>query len=360
MFALLPFALLLELFARVEASPVDAPHPMITQRAELWPREAPIDFVGYYYTTDGNGNSVITSSQKSGSRLTLRDSTLVDWCSDDSSYLSAVCPTAYWTSCSGVTLYSQGGSSSCATTCDYDIVYTANTADSNSLRWFHCMDRPYLLFYREQPTGTLIEDATTASSSSTESSTESSSDSSTVSSSETASPASSGTTTVASQTTDPTSTPTPEPKEKGSSKAWIAGVVIGVVGLLAVAGMAFYLWRQRQQNKPQAYQPAPQGPQLQPGYPPQQMSYPLQQQQSYGNGASPGQHPVSPNMTAYDAQNYYGQTPKPQEGVVYPQYAGPPPGVGTVQMPMQAQPQAQPHMGVSVQELPELAPPTTR
>lgn len=61
MFNLLPFALLLEVFAHVGASPVDttfdAPHPMITQRAELFVREAALSLIGYYETTDANGNT---------------------------------------------------------------------------------------------------------------------------------------------------------------------------------------------------------------------------------------------------------------------------------------------------------------
>jgi hypothetical protein len=55
----LPFALLLELFAHVCASPVaNAPHPMITQRAELFRRDVAPGFIGYYNTTDDSGNPV--------------------------------------------------------------------------------------------------------------------------------------------------------------------------------------------------------------------------------------------------------------------------------------------------------------
>jgi hypothetical protein len=64
MLNLLPFALLLEVFARVGASPVDttleAAHPMITQRAELYVRQefsTSGGFIGYFYTNDTNGNT---------------------------------------------------------------------------------------------------------------------------------------------------------------------------------------------------------------------------------------------------------------------------------------------------------------
>jgi hypothetical protein len=64
MLNLLPFALLLEVFARVGASPVDATfqaaHPMITQRAELYVRQdfsTSGGFIGYYTTTDTYGNT---------------------------------------------------------------------------------------------------------------------------------------------------------------------------------------------------------------------------------------------------------------------------------------------------------------
>lgn len=63
MFVLLPFALLLDLCVHVRASPVadvayEAAHPMITQRAELFGREAAASLVGYYFTTDGSGNTL--------------------------------------------------------------------------------------------------------------------------------------------------------------------------------------------------------------------------------------------------------------------------------------------------------------
>ncbi|KAF1973052.1 hypothetical protein BU23DRAFT_142313 [Bimuria novae-zelandiae CBS 107.79] len=232
------------------------------------------------------------------------------------------------------------------------------------------MERPYLYFFREQPTGTLAVDVSTTESSSSEtfSSESSLSDSSsTKSTTSTASPASSGTTTVASQTSEPThsSTLAPEPpKEKEASKAWIAGVVIGIAGLLAVAGMGFYLWRQRQQH---AYGLAPQGPQItmQPGNTAQQTAYYPPQQVPYGSGASPNMQPVSPNISAYDAQTYYGQSPKPQEGMMYgghdayAENGAPPLGVGTLQMPQGAA-QAQPHMAANMHELPELAPSSRR
>lgn len=55
MFALLPFAILLELFATVTATPVEPAHPVITQRAELLPRDTTLgSFIGYYKSTSGS------------------------------------------------------------------------------------------------------------------------------------------------------------------------------------------------------------------------------------------------------------------------------------------------------------------
>ncbi|KAF9735161.1 hypothetical protein PMIN06_001501 [Paraphaeosphaeria minitans] len=369
MLNLLLFAFFLEVFAHVDASPIDATfdtaHPTITQRAELFMREQPaLSLVGYYTITDTDGNAWITSSEKPGSVATFRDSTLVDWCIDDSQYLSATCPSAYWTSCDGSTLLmSEGGISPCAgtSTCDYDVIYTGSKVDTGiPLRWYHCIGRNFLRFYRDVPSGTLIEDAPRTKTSSTESSSEIPSDSS--STETTASPASTGTS-LASQTSDPTSSSTPTPstepvKEKEPSKAWIAGVVIGIVGLLAVAGMGFYLWSRRSSH---AYGPASQAPppgppqaHIQPVYPPQQTAN-FPSQQAYGNGPSPHLQPESPNMGAFD-----GQGAKPLDNTVYggyaaQQYGGPPPGIGTVQMP-QSSPEVQPQMVANVHELSELAP----
>ena len=59
MLGILPFALLLELFTRACASPVvDAMHPMITQRAELFGRDVAPGFIGYFQTTDESGSEI--------------------------------------------------------------------------------------------------------------------------------------------------------------------------------------------------------------------------------------------------------------------------------------------------------------
>ena len=52
-------------------------------------------------------------------------------------------------------------------------------------------------------------------------------------------------------------TPTAPPSSSSSSKAWIAGPVIGgIAGLAAIAGLLFYLRRRRQATQPGAYAPA--------------------------------------------------------------------------------------------------------
>lgn len=61
MLNLLPFVVLLANRAHVGASPVEAAfeaaHPTITQRAELFVREVPESFIGYYTTSDSKGNT---------------------------------------------------------------------------------------------------------------------------------------------------------------------------------------------------------------------------------------------------------------------------------------------------------------
>lgn len=59
MFDLVPLVLLLEISLHVGVSfadvTFDAAHPMITQRADLFVREAPLSLVGYYTVEDENG-----------------------------------------------------------------------------------------------------------------------------------------------------------------------------------------------------------------------------------------------------------------------------------------------------------------
>jgi hypothetical protein len=56
-------------------------------------------------------------------------------------------------------------------------------------------------------------------------------------------------------TSSPISSPAPT---KAASKAWIAGVVVGSLGFIAIAGVVFFLLRRRRQNQGQTYQVAPQ------------------------------------------------------------------------------------------------------
>ena len=63
MLGIVPFALLLQLFAHAKASPAasivfDAAHPTITQHAHLCQREVDASIVGYYYMTDDSGSTV--------------------------------------------------------------------------------------------------------------------------------------------------------------------------------------------------------------------------------------------------------------------------------------------------------------
>lgn len=287
---------------------------------------------------------IVASSEKPGSVATIRDSTLVDWCNQSPEYLSATCPTAYWTSCDGSTLMSGGGAAVCtgSSTCNYDVIHTGSEVDTeSSLRWYHCVDRAAISFYREVPPGPLWE------ATSTERPLESSSNSGT-----TASPASTGTS-VASQTSTSTSSPTAAPSAKESSKVWIAGVVVGVVGLLAAAALGFFLWRRRRNSH--AYGPTPQDPtqtHMQAGYTTQQGAF-YPQQRGYGNGSSPYFQPGSPNMGAYDPQ-----IAKPHDSAMYGGYAAPQYGSP---LPATELPPSSPAVPPQVTaELPGLASPSAR
>ena len=150
----------------------------------------------------------------------------------------------------------------------------------------------------------------------------SSSDSSTSSSTATPGPTSSPTTT---QTTSPTPTESDTPAPKKESKAWIAGVVVGAVAIIAIAGLAFFFLQRRKKNKEQSYQPAP-----------QMQTYQQYPQSPYMGYASPPQGAMSPNPApagVHESKGYYGQSVVPQDNgmgghspnnpAVYPQYAAP-------------------------------------
>ena len=220
------------------------------------------------------------------------------------------------------------------------------------------MERSYLTFFREQPSGILIGDTSATESLTTQNPYDLSlgSSFSSTSASDPASLASSGTSTVVLQTFIPTNTPTPsaDPSEgKGSDKAWIAGVVIGAVGLFTVPGMGLYLWRHRRQES--IYGHAPRAVQASPRYPPQQAAYYPPHQAPYESGPNPIVPSMLPNASAYDARTYYGNFEKPAAAYVgrdvYPGNEVSQ-GVSAVQMPhktAQVQPQAEMH------EFPELA-----
>lgn len=186
--------------------------------------------------------------------------------------------------------------------------------------WWGCNDDPPKFYYQEEPANAVV----VVTSAVTESST-SRSGSSSQSSSTSNAPSSTGSEAPAT---------TAAPQKGSSSKAWIAGVVVGVVALFAIAGLAFWFLRNRKKNKDTEYKPAPQGvAQVYPTVPPQgyspgymgdqqQQGYmgDQQQQQSGYMGDQQQQQP-----TAYQHQDAKGFFSPPPPGMQSPptQYQNP-------------------------------------
>ncbi|KAF2275961.1 uncharacterized protein EI97DRAFT_442931 [Westerdykella ornata] len=141
--------------------------------------------------------------------------------------------------------------------CNTDYVYTGSTPDASPLQWIGCNRVADQALYFQEPPRTGLTSPTSFSTTSTRSASQSSP----------AGPLSS----PPSQTGagNPTSSAglSTEDVQEDSDKAWIAGVVIGAVALLAMAGMAFWLLRIRKRNKQQSYSQAPQTAEIYPEQP---------------------------------------------------------------------------------------------
>ncbi|KAF2867914.1 hypothetical protein BDV95DRAFT_610351 [Massariosphaeria phaeospora] len=203
------------------------------------------------------------------------------------------------------------GSTVCSDYCGTDTFYTGSTRDSSSILWLGCYEADNEYFY-ERP---LVSPSTSPTSSSFTTSQPSFSELSVTAASRP--PPSS----VASQTSS--STPTELEKSaptKQPSKAWIAGVVVGGVALVAIAGLIFYLLRTRKRNKEETmYQVAPQMMQGSP-----QQPYP----ESYAGLSPDVTSPIPPyedNKTIYahrvSQQGFNANTASwyaPPEGTIRP------------------------------------------
>ncbi|KAF2271103.1 hypothetical protein CC78DRAFT_563661 [Lojkania enalia] len=130
------------------------------------------------------------------------------------------------------------------------------TAEVSALHWVGCVDREASAFFQQMPPIT---------------SSESSISSITLSAAQiTSAPATSSGSPTAS--IDPVNT-TPLSQKSDSNKAWIAGVVVGALALVAIAGLTFWLYRMRRKSKGRIYQAAPQMAQI---YPDRESVYPRQ------------------------------------------------------------------------------------
>ncbi|KAF2467211.1 uncharacterized protein BDR25DRAFT_358757 [Lindgomyces ingoldianus] len=198
------------------------------------------------------------------------------------------CATQIVTSCSGAIALSVGGSQRCY--CNADTVYTSSTADASAFLWIGCNDETGVLYFQVKPATTnhVTFDSTVRSRASSNSP--------------------STTPSLAGQTASPTPTKASEPA--AASKAWIAGVVVGGLALVAIAGLVFWLLRTRKRSKGQGYhstpETAPYPQQYQIGH---QTTLPAQPYYS----SSPNQPQVHPQ------QDYKGQfvTTPPTQGETY-------------------------------------------
>jgi hypothetical protein len=226
--------------------------------------------------------------------------------------------------------------------CNADTIYMYSTADPNeAMLWWGCNDFEPRFYFQEEPanaevvaTSDLPDSSTLRSSSSQPSSTSN----------------------APSQTGSAAPAITPAPKGS-SSKAWIAGVVVGVVALFAIAGLALWLLRNRKKNKDTEYKPAPQGvtqvyPTAPPqGYSPGYMGDQQQPQQGYMGDVQQQQNP-----TAYQHQDAKGYFSPPPPGMQSPQTAYQDPHASAYYGQNGAPAQVHPHYSEGPSEMPGSSP----
>jgi len=153
----------------------------------------------------------------------------------------------------------------------------------------------------------------------------------------TPSPSRSSASSTSSPTDPPTPIPIPKPKKKSSSKAWIAGAVVGPLVGLALIGLAVIFLLRRRKQKPTDSTPTAipgPGPQHPPNAPPQQ-----QTPQQYATDSKP---PLSPNPYMNPNPDPYSPPMSPA-----PQYSAPSPYPMAASSPPQ---QTYQHVGVPQQQ----------
>lgn len=296
-------------------------------------------WTGWYYDTITSDSSVssLTSAVIGSDMVMVTTNNLLYVCDTSMTSWESACSQSFVTSCDGKTAFHLDDSSTvCESLCNTDTVFASNTADANAMLWIGCNDQTNRVFYQVEP------DTSTTSTPTPE-------------------PTASGSPTPGPSKTpgpSPTSTPSSSPKPtaeptSSSSKAWVAGPVIGGVAAVGLGGLLLVFLRRRKRNAAaSAYQPAPQM-----HSPPHSYQSP-----SMSNSMSP---PVPPYVDP-STNGYYGHhvaENKPDNLSVYGHTApGYSPQEGTIQMPAgvsefrgtQAQPP--PHEAEQVSELPSTAP----
>ncbi|KAK3064699.1 hypothetical protein LTS18_004779 [Coniosporium uncinatum] len=206
--------------------------PLITPRAELVERNNDaLRFIGYY-TTDGGGTDQCVDS------LTWTVSATFGDCVSSGSATST--PYDFTTKCGGgsdsKTAFFGSTSAVCDVLCNTDFIYET-LGDTTPTMWIGCVSpsRAQEAYYRTSPNAN--GQAQLPPTSSTTSS----------SSSPSLSPPTSQTSSSAS-TTPSSSTPS----SSSSSNAWIAGPVIGIIALLAISGLVYWILRMKKRQKLQA------------------------------------------------------------------------------------------------------------
>ncbi|KAF2659333.1 hypothetical protein K491DRAFT_712852 [Lophiostoma macrostomum CBS 122681] len=296
-------------------------------------------WIGYYQDPDATssytwmycpGTETFTTSVYSST-------TLVGCCDPDQ------CTTDLALTCSDSSAYyldSTSGTSgySCTSSCNADTIYLSSTANpTEAMLWWGCNDVPPKFYFQQEPANAVVIVSSAVSESSSSSSGSSSQASSTSS--------------APTQTGSSAAATTPVPEKKSSSKAWIAGVVVGVVALFAIAGLAFWLIRNRKKNKDTEYKPAPQGvAQVYPAVPPQGYSpgYAGDQQQQ-------GYVPEQQQPTAYQHQDAKGFF-SPQPGMQSPPTQYQDPHTSAYYGQNGAPAQVHPHYGEAPSEMPGSSP----
>ncbi|KAH7126926.1 hypothetical protein B0J11DRAFT_289750 [Dendryphion nanum] len=233
---ILPLTLFLSSLSIVASNPVSptiTPAPHVARQVEWETRPV---WVGYYWNATSSSSIIRSMTCWDGWKWTT-SSSYAACCSTATSGFD--CKARIATACLGgdKILFANGATASCPTSapCNEWSVFPASTAQSSDyLRWMDCRpEQKVYSFFKQMPQEVR---ASTTSSPTTASSSQPHELSSVTS--------------KTAQTSGSTISSTPPPATSGSqSQAWIAGVVVGAIGLIAVAGLVFWIFRIKKRNK---------------------------------------------------------------------------------------------------------------